>query len=70
MVVEMNRISTHKKSTQGIQMSTNSGYARKLIEGAGMYTFVYGKGSKRKSETRHMTESQAKQHKSYLESLS
>ena len=32
-----------------------------------MYTFVYGKGSKRTSETRHMTPAQAEAHKSNLE---
>ena len=35
--------------------------------GAHQYVFVYGKGSKRTSETRHMTTAQAESHKSYLE---
>ena len=35
--------------------------------GTHQYVFVYGKGSKRTSETRHMTEAQAEAHKSNLE---
>ena len=68
--VEMNCVSKHKKSVTGQQVKSKDeqrSYTKQLIEGAGMYTFVYGKGSKRVSETRHMTEAQAKQHKAYLE---
>ena len=70
MAVEKNRISTHLKSRTGESFQSKDGqttYQRKTVKGMGMYTFVYGKGSKRVSETKHMTEQQADAYKSQLE---
>jgi hypothetical protein len=69
-MVEMNRISTAKKSVKGIPVKAENGnvtYTKNVIEGNGMYVFVYGNGSKRKSETKHMSESQARIYKEQLE---
>lgn len=76
----MNRISTHKKSKKGTQtpefdVTGLRGGVKKCggvtvgttTEGHGMYVFVYGNGSKRKSETRHCSEGQAKAYKEQLE---
>jgi hypothetical protein len=65
-MIEMNRVSTHKKTKTGVP-ADGTNYARRTVEGYGMYTFVYGKGSKRVSETKHCSESQAKSYKEYLE---
>jgi hypothetical protein len=68
--VTMNCVSKHKRTMTGQTVKSRdeqTSYTKQLIEGAGMYTFVYGTGSKRKSETRHMTETQAKAHKLMLE---
>lgn len=70
MAVEMQRISTHKKSVRGDVVTSKSGqttYQKQIIEGNGMYTFVYGKGNRKVSETKHMSEVQASNYKSQLE---
>lgn len=64
--VIMNKVSTHTKTRQGMSYPTGAS-ANRTIAGAGMYTFVYGTGSKRTSETRHMTEQQAHEYKKQLE---
>ena len=64
--VEMRRISQHKKQQQGVTYANTTSGNRTLKDG-GMYTFVYGKGSKKVSETRHMTEQQATNYKKQLE---
>lgn len=71
MAVEMQRISTHKKTTNGEAVASKSGqttYTKRTVEGLGMYTFVYGKGSRKVSETKHMSDSQADNYKKQLES--
>ena len=65
-VVIMTKISSHGKQRQGMKYPTGASANRTMKDG-GMYTFVYGTGSNRVSETRHMTEQQAKLHKSQLE---
>lgn len=70
MAVEMNRVSTHKKSVNGEPVTSKSGqttYTKRTVEGNGMYTFVYGKGNKRVSETKHMSSVQADNYKQQLE---
>lgn len=56
--VVMTKVSTSNKITtvRGID------YGTAINE----YTFVYGKGKNRTSQTRHMTEHQAQQHKKIL----
>lgn len=69
-MVEMNRISTCKKSVNGeavTSKSTQTTYTKKTVEGNGMYTFVYGKGNKKVSETKHMSSVQADNYKKQLE---
>ena len=69
-MVEMNRVSTHKKSTKGEVVTSKSGqttYQKSTTEGNGMYTFVYGKGNRKVSETKHMSEVQASNYKKQLE---
>lgn len=56
-MAEKQRVSTHKKTRQGTPSTT--GYARKTVEGLGMYTFISGTGSKRTSFTRHCSEAEA-----------
>ena len=66
----MQRISTHKKTVKGDVFTSKSGqttYQKQTIEGNGMYTFVYGKGNRKVSETKHMSEVQASNYKSQLE---
>lgn len=70
-MVEMNRISTCKKSVSGEAVTSKSAqttYTKRTIEGNGMYTFVYGKGNKKVSETKHMSTVQADNYKKQLES--
>jgi len=57
-MVTMQKISSHKKTKNG---------KFKVKEGLGMYVFVFGKGNKRKSITRHCSEEQAKRIKKDLE---
>jgi len=45
--MEITKISTHNRLTKGVQLH--------------MYTIVSGKGSKKRSETRHMSEATANQ---------
>ena len=52
--VVMNKISTHKSGKSG-------------REGVCMYTFVSGTGSKKKTETKHMTPGQAEAYKTQLQ---
>ena len=69
-MVEMNRVSTCKKSVNGeavTSKSTQTTYTKKTVEGNGMYTFVYGKGNRKVSETKHMSEVQASNYKKQLE---
>jgi len=51
--VHMNKISTHKRGASG-------------KAGVCMYTFVHGEGSKKKTETKHMTPSEAESYKKQL----
>jgi len=64
--VEMKCVSKHTKQRVGITYANSTSANRTLKEG-GQYVFVYGKGSKRVSETRHMTASQADAYKAQLE---
>jgi hypothetical protein len=64
MAVDMNKISTTNKNTLSSYANNTK---KEVIKGNGMYTFVYGKGSNRKSETKHLSESQAKVYKQNLE---
>lgn len=64
--VEMKKISSHKKQRQAVKYA-NTTSGNRTVKDGGMYTFVHGKGSNRKSETRHMTEQQAKAYKEQLE---
>jgi hypothetical protein len=69
-MITMNRISTAKKSKNGTPVTSRLGqttYTKTVVGGNGMYVFVYGEGKKKKSETRHMSESQANTYKAQLE---
>ncbi len=50
----MTKISSHKRGKSG-------------KEGVCMYTFVIGEGSKKRTETKHMTEAQANAYKTELQ---
>jgi hypothetical protein len=67
MAVEMNKISTCGRNYSGSYGGTGESAKKTLIKGNGMYTFVYGKGSSKVSETRHCSEAQAKSYKEQLE---
>lgn len=67
MSVVKNRISTAKKTTNKTYESKSGVIKTRVVEGNGMYTFVYGNGSKKVSETRHMSESQANSYQEQLE---
>jgi len=70
MEVIKTRVSTAKKHRKGEPVKDSNGvvlYAKNVIEGNGMYTFVYGKGAKKQSITRHCSESQAERIKQDLE---
>jgi len=62
--VEMRKISSSKRKS-GIK--TGPSYVRNVQEGSSQYVFITGSGSKRRSETRHMTEAQAQAYKTQLE---
>ena len=51
--VTMTKISDHKRGQSGRQ-------------GVSMYTFVYGEGKNKKSQTKHMTANEAEAHKNSL----
>lgn len=57
--VVINRVSSHKRTSMG-SVGENGHTLNKKVEGLGMYTFAHGKGSKRKSFTRHCSEAEAK----------
>ena len=63
-MAEKQRISTHKKDTKGVPVPSKSApetciYTKRTTEGHGMYVITYGKGSNKKSMTRHCSEAQA-----------
>jgi hypothetical protein len=67
MAVEKNRVSTaarNKTKTYGTSGNTMTTH---ITKGQGMYTFVYGKGANRVSETKHCSEAQAEAYKEQLE---
>jgi len=64
--VEMRRISKHKKQRVGVVYANSKSTNRTLKDG-GQYVFITGTGSKRRSETKHMTEAQAIEYKDRLE---
>jgi len=66
MQVEMTQISTCTRTATG-NGGTQTPYSKKTQAGNGMYTFVYGLGSKRVSETKHCSPEGAKAYKSQLE---
>lgn len=69
--VEM-RVISKSKATNGTPIKSRSEqttYTKNIQKSSAQYVFIYGKGNKRVSETRHMTEVQANSYKSKLESL-
>lgn len=67
--VEMRLISKSKKSsgTPVKSRSEQTTYTKNIQANSGQYVFIYGKNSKKVSETKHMTETQANAYKSKLE---
>ena len=69
-MVEMRLISTAKKNKKGTPVKSKTEqttYTKNVVAGNGMYVFIYGQGTKRKSETRHMSAAQAEAYKKQLE---
>lgn len=66
-MVQVNKISEHKKTKAGSIVPESKARINQTVKGHGMYTFVYGNGSSRKSETKHCSEASAKQYKTQLE---
>lgn len=63
-MVEVRRISTHKKTTVGTPVPSKHApdtvkYTKRTNEGHGMYVIIYGSGKNRKSVTKHCSEAQA-----------
>lgn len=67
MAVEKNRVSTAKKSATKTYGAVGNQTTTTITEGQGMYTFVYGKGANRVSETKHCSEAQADAYQKQLE---
>lgn len=64
-MVEMTRVSTHGKTKSGTACATGS-ILGKTTKGHGMFTIVWGTGSKRQSRTMHCSEQEAQNFKDSL----
>ena len=67
MAVHKQKISTAARNKTKTYARQGDSLSTKIVAGQGMYTFVYGTGSKKVSETKHCSDGQADAYKEQLE---
>lgn len=68
-MVTKQRISTATKNKSKTYASKSGVVNTTVTKGNGMYTFVYGTGTKKVSETKHCSEAQADAYQKHLEKM-